>query len=134
RPVVDRGVLRVVVLPVEVDRLLGPQLADEPDRLAQPRETLLVVGPLDAEGALVQVLPGADAEDHATRVERAQRAEGLGDDPRVKTERRRVDRGPESDPLGALSNGGEPGEGKRRVAVGVAPRLEVVADGDRVEP
>src|SRR6266513_6291488 len=26
-----------------------------------------------------------------------------------------------------------PGEGKRRVAVGVAPRLEVVADEDRIE-
>src|SRR5439155_1953708 len=63
-PVIDRGVLRVVVLAVERHRLLGPELANEPHRLAQPSESLAIVRPLDAESTLVQVLARADAEDH----------------------------------------------------------------------
>ena len=79
----------MVVIAVERHRLVGPQHADQPHRLAQPGETLLVVGPLDAEGAFVEVLARADTEDHALGMERTQRAKGLRDDGRVITKGRR---------------------------------------------
>src|SRR5205814_5039476 len=56
RAVVDGRVARVVVVAVEGHRLLGPQQAYEAYGFAQPGKALLVVGPWNAQGALVEVL------------------------------------------------------------------------------
>src|SRR5690606_21003249 len=45
-PVVDRRVVRLVVLALERDALTGPQRAHEVDRFPQSREALLELGPL----------------------------------------------------------------------------------------
>src|SRR5207253_9527472 len=122
---------RVVVVAVERHRLLGPQPADEPHRLTQAGEALLVVRPLNAERALVEMLAGADPEDHAPGMERTQRAESLRDDRGVIAKRRRHPRRAQGDSAGALAGSGQPCERQWRVAVGVAPGLEPVAGEPR---
>ena len=107
----------MVIVTVERHGLLAPELADELYRLAQPGETLAIVRPLDAESALVEVLAGADAEDHALWEQLAERAEGLGHDRRVIAERRRVHGSSKQDAFGPLADRGEPCESKRRVTV-----------------
>src|SRR5207302_8075712 len=97
-------------------------------------EALLVVRPLNAERALVEMLAGADPEDHAPGMERTQRAESLRDDRGVIAKRRRHHRRAEDDSAGALAGSGQPCEREWRVSVGVAPGLEMVADEHRVEP
>ena len=93
--VVDRGALGLVVLAVEVDAVAEPQLAHQPDRLAQPRVALLELRPLAlvAGGDLVERLAGADAEEDPVRVQAAHRRERLRDDGRVVPERRGQHRG-----------------------------------------
>src|SRR5207247_6038925 len=83
--------------------------------------------------ACVEVFAGAHAQDHPTRVEASEGSECLRHDRGVIAKRRRGDRGPERDRPRALAGGAEPGERERGMAVGVAPRLEVVADEHRVE-
>ena len=128
--VVDRGALGLVVLALEVDPVAEPQLAHQPDRLAQPRVALLELGPLAlvAGGDLVERLAGADAEEDPVRVQAPHRGERLRDDRRVVAERRRQHRGAQDQPLGALADRGHPGQRERRVSALVPPRLEVVAD------
>ncbi len=124
----------MVVLAVEGHRLLGPQLPDEPHRLAQPREALLVLRPGDTERALVQVLARADAEDHPVRKQHAERTERLGHDRGVVAKRRRVDGGAEGDSIRPLPHRRQPRERERGVPVRMAPGLEVVADKNGIEP
>ena len=123
----------MVVLAVVRDRLLGPEQPDQLDRFAKPGEALFVIGPYDAESAFVQVLACADPEDDAVRKQRPERPECLGHDCRVIAKGRSHDRGAERNVLCPLAGGGEPGERKRRVAIGMTPRLKVIADEDALE-
>src|SRR5712692_9511816 len=131
--VIDRRVSRVVILPVERHALLGPQQLDQLDGFPQSGETLLVVGPCNPESALIEMRSGANTQDHPSWIQRPQRPKRLRDDGRVIAKCGRCDRGAEPDSLGAFAHGGEPGKRKRRVAVRVAPGLEVVADENAVE-
>jgi hypothetical protein len=131
--VVNRRVARVVVLAVKRDRLLGPQEADQLDRLTQPGKALLVVGPRDAERAFVQMLARANAEDHAVGEQRSESPESLRHDGGVISKGRSHNRGAERNALGPLSSCREPGHCKGRVPIGVTPRLEVVADEHALE-
>ncbi len=134
RPVVDRRLLGAVVLTLEADALLRPQPADELHRLAQAGEPLARLGPLHARGGnLVQRLAGADAEDDAVREQAAEGREGLRDDRRVVAERRRQHARADGDARGARTERPHPRERERRVAAGVAPRLEMVADEHGIE-
>ena len=128
--VVDRGALGAVVLAVEVDAVTQPQLAHQLHRLAKAREPLLELRPLAlvAGGDLVERLSGADAEEDAVRVQARHRRERLRDHRRVVAERRCQHRGAQLECLRALTDGGHPCQGERRVAALVPPRLEVVAD------
>ena len=133
-PVVDRGLLGLVVLALEGDALLAPQLADQGHRLAHAGEALLELGPRRAgRRHLVQPLAGADAQDHAARAHRAQRAEGLRHDRRVIAEGRRQHAGAHDQLRGPRAERAQPDQRGRRVAVDMLPRLEVVADERRVE-
>ena len=123
----------MVILPVESHRLVGPEKADQLDRLAEASKTLAVVRPLHAERALVEVLAGADPEDHPSWKEHPQGAKGLRDYRRVVAKCRRYDRRAERDARSALARGCEPRQRERRMAVGVAPRLEMVAHENRIE-
>ena len=89
--------------------------------------------PGGADGDLVERLARADAEDDAPGVERAEGAEGLGDDRRVVAEGRGHDGRAEHDALGALARRRQPRHREGSVAALVAPRLEVVGDEDRVQ-
>src|SRR4029077_13589202 len=129
----DGRVARLVVLAVKRHALLGPKHLDELDSFAHAREPFFVFGPCNAEGALIEVLAGADAKDHAAGIERAQRPEGLRDDRRMVSKGGRGHRRAEQNPLGALAGRREPCEGEWRVAVRVAPRLEVIAYENAVE-
>ena len=132
--VVHVGALGVVVLPLEGHLLTGPQLAHELDGLTETSEALLEVGPfaLESGGVLVERLAGADAEHDAVGIEAAHRRERLRDDGGVVAEGRGQDRRADLYALGALADRSHPRQGERRVAAVVAPRLEMVADGDRV--
>ena len=135
RFVVDRRPHRFVVLALEVDPLLAPQLLDQFDRLGEAPAPLFRARELAAGGGrLVQRLAGADAEEDAARGQRAERAEGLGDDRRVVAQGRGEDAGPDHHPLGRGGERAEPDQRVRRVAALVAPGLEVVGDRDDVEP
>ena len=120
----------LVVLAVEVDAVAEPQLAHQPDRLAQPGVALLELRPLAlvAGGDLVERLAGADAEEDPVRVQAAHGRERLRDDGGVVAERRGQHRRAQDQPLGALAHRGHPGQRERRMPALVAPRLEVVAD------
>jgi hypothetical protein len=132
--VVDRRQLGPVVLALEVDPLLVPEAADQLDRLRQPQAPLFAARELAAgDRGLVQRLAGADAEEDAARVERAESAERLGDNRRLVPQGRRQHAGPEHRPLGRAADGAEPDERVGRVAAVVAPGLEVVGDGDDLE-
>src|SRR5208282_808741 len=76
---------------------------------------------------------GADAEDDAAGEQRAEGAEHLGDDRRVVAEGGGEDGGAHDDAAGGGAERAEPGQRGGGVAVGVLPRLEVVADEDGVE-
>ena len=132
-PVVDRRLVGAVVVALERDPLLRPQLADQPDGLTEARETFLAVRPFDAERHLVHRLAGAHAEHHPSREQAAERRERLRHDRRVVAERRRQHRGAHRDPLGASTERAEPAHRERRMATVVTPRLQVVADEHRVE-
>ena len=82
---------------------------------------------------LVERLAGADAEDHAAREHRAERAESLRDDRGMIAERRRQHAGAHQHARRRRAERAEPGERGRRVAAGVLPGLEMVADEDGVE-
>src|SRR5438309_11849011 len=79
------------------------------------------------------MLAGADAEDHALRKQQPEGAECVGDDRGVLAKSGCRDRGSESDASRSLADGGQPREGKGRMAVGVTPGLEMVADENRIE-
>ena len=134
RLVVDRRVMGAVVLALESRPLAAPERLDQLHGLPQAREPLALLGPVDADGHLVERLPRADAQDHAPRRQAPERREGLGDDRRVVAERRGEYGRAEDDPLRCLGRGAQPGERVGRVTVGVAPGLEVVGRPDRVEP
>src|SRR6201996_3141705 len=105
----------------EVDAVLAPEPLDQGARLGEAPAPLFRAGELAAGGGrLVQRLAGADAEEDAARGERAERAEGLGDDGRVVAEGRGEDAGPDHHPLGRLGEGAEPDQGVRGVAALVA--------------
>src|SRR5207248_9432591 len=113
---------------VQPQRRLGPNPADETCRIAQSCETLPVVGPLDTERALIEMLAGANSEDHPSWMQDAECAKRLRDDAGVVAERRRVDRGPQGDAGRVLSDRREPREREWCVSIGMPPRLAVVAD------
>ncbi len=120
---------------LEGDELIAPQRADQFDRLLEPAEALVELGPLEtARGDLVHRLAGADAEANAPRLQHPERAERLGDNRRVMAERRRQHGGAEPDATRALPERGEPRRRVHGVPVGVPPRLDLVADPDCVEP
>ena len=132
RPVVDGRLVGLEELAVEGHEVLGPQLLDQRDRLAQPGEALALLGPVDADRDLVHRLAGADAEDDPVLGEAAEGRERLGHDRRVVPERGREDAGPERDPGRRGRRRAQPDEGVRGMAVGVSPGLEVVAGPHRV--
>src|SRR5690606_11492570 len=107
----------------------------EVDRLPQAREALLELGPLAAPpgGDLVERVPRADAEEDAPRVQQPHGGERLRDDGRVVAEGGRHDARADEHVGGALPHGRHPGEGERRVTALVAPWLEVVGGGHRLE-
>jgi hypothetical protein len=49
RPVVDGRLVGLEELAIEGDEVLGPQLLDQRDRLAQPGEALALLGPVDSD-------------------------------------------------------------------------------------
>jgi hypothetical protein len=100
---------------------------------AQPGTPALCALLAAGGGRLVQRLAGADAEEDAARGQRAERAEGLGDDRRVVAEGRGEDARPHHHPLGRLGERPEPDQRVGRVPALVPPWLEVVGDGDDVE-
>src|SRR5262249_46513525 len=103
-------------------------------RLAQPLAPLLGTGPGDpARRHLVERLPGADAEDDASGEHRPQRAKDLGDDRRVIAEGRGQDAGADNRAPCARAKRAQPGERIGRMTVSVFPRLEMVADKDRIK-
>src|SRR5690606_32746844 len=61
--VVDRRLVGAVVVALEGDALVLPQLLDEGHGLTQAAEALLAGRPLDAQRDLVHGLAGADTED-----------------------------------------------------------------------
>ena len=131
--VVDRRVLGAIELALEGDPVLGPQFVDQRDRLAQPVAPLLGARPFDADRRhLVQRLASADAEHDAAWEHGSERAEDLGDDRRVIAKGRGQDARADRHPPGASAERAEPGKRRRRMPVGVLPRLEMVADKDRV--
>ena len=79
------------------------------------------------------MLAGANTEDHPSWMQDAEGAKRLRDDAGVVAERRRVDRGPQGDAGRVLSDRREPREREWCVSIGMPPRLEVVADENRVE-
>src|SRR6201996_5221221 len=92
----------------EVDAVLAPEPLDQGDRLGEAAAPLFGAGELAAGGGrLVQRLAGADAEEDAARGERAERAEGLGDDRRVVAKGRGKDAGPHHHLLRRLREGTE---------------------------
>ena len=133
--VVHRGLVGPEEGAVEVDdlRTRGRERLDELDRLAEPGESLGLLGPVDAHRDLVHRLARPDAQDHAPGGKAAEGRERLGHDRRVVAERRREDGGPEGHPARRDRGRAQPHERVGRVAVGVAPGLEVVARPDRVE-
>ena len=135
RPVVDRGVLRLVELTLEADVLLRPQLAHQHDRLAHAGIAFLELGPgLAGRRHLVQRFARADTQDDASGEQAAQGGKGLRHDRRVIAIGRRQHAGAHDDLRGAGAHRAHPGDRVRRMAALVAPRLEVIADEHRVEP
>jgi hypothetical protein len=134
RLVVDHRLVGLEELAVKGDELFGPELLDQLRRLLEPGEALLLIGPLDAERHLVEGLARAQPEDDAPAVdERPEGREGLGHDRRVVAERRRQHARPDRHLLRPHREGAEPDQAIGGMPVGVAPRLEVVADEDAVE-
>src|SRR5271170_346558 len=133
--VVDRRAFGAIELAGEADPVLGPQFVNQSDRLAQPVAPFLGARPLDAARRhLVQRLAGADAKYNSSRKHRSERAENLRDDRRVVAKGRGQHAGADYHPARARAERAEPSERRRRMAVSVLPRLEMVADKDRVEP
>src|SRR5206468_91187 len=84
RAVVDRRAIRLVVLALERHPLLGPELSDQLDRLAEHSPALLDARPSARRSRrLIQRLAGTDAEEDAPRVEARERRKVLRDDRRV---------------------------------------------------
>ena len=135
RLVVDRRLVGAVVLALEVDELRAGrrERLDELHGLPEAREPLALLGPVDPDRDLVHGLARAHAQDHAPGREAAQGGEGLRDHRRVVAERRGEDARPEDHPRRGLGGRTQPGERVGRVAVGVAPGLEVVARPHGVE-
>ena len=132
--VVDRGLVGPEELALEGHPVLAGKPAHQFDRLAQAGKALLEGRPGHAgRRHLVQRLAGADPEQDAPGVEGAERPDRLGDDRGVVAEGGGDDAGADDGARGALAQSAHPGERKRRVAAGVAPGLEVVADQDRIE-
>src|SRR5205814_10301783 len=132
--VIDRRAFGAIELALEADPVLGPQFVDQIDRLAQPVTSLLGARPFDAARRhLVQRLAGADTEHDAAGTHRAEGPERLGHDRGVIAKGRGEDAGADHSPSRACPKRAEPDERRRRVPVGMLPRLEMVADEDRVE-
>src|SRR5262249_10399651 len=83
---------------------------------------------------LVHGLARPNAEEDAAGVQALERAEGLGDDRRRVSHRRREHARAEARPIGPLPEGAEPGQGGRAVAAVVPPGLEVIRDAYELEP
>jgi hypothetical protein len=132
-PLVDRGVVGLVIGAVKRHPLAAPQLPDQLRRLLQTGEPLLRVRPRDAERHLIHGLARPHAEPDPSRVENPQRPHGLGHDARVIPERRRDHARAELHAPGALAHSGQPREAERGVTARVPPRLEVVAHHHAVE-
>ena len=134
RPIVDRGVFRLVELPGKRHALFAPKLPHQLDRLLQAAEAYLELGP-DHAGRrhLVERFAAADAKHDPSGIKASERREGLGNDRRVIAKCRRQHAGAERHAGGPRPERAQPGERERRVAAGVAPRLKVVADENRVE-
>ena len=133
RSVVERGVVRAVVLALEGHELLAEEPLHEQHRLLEAVEALLLLRPGRTDDDLVERFAGAHAEDDAAGRQAAQRGEGLCHDGRVVAQRRRQDARAQRDALRGDRGGAQPGQGVGGVAVGVAPGLEVVARPDRFE-
>lgn len=131
--VVHCRVLDGVVRALEGHAVVLPERSHERDRLLHALEALGGVGPVEAEGHLVERFTRTDAEDHASRVEHTQGAEGLRDDPRVVPEGGGQHRGAQQDPRRSCADGAEPRQRGGGMSALVHPRLEVVGDEDRVE-
>ena len=134
-PVVDRGAAQLVVVALEVDALLGPELLDDLDRLGHLQPPLLAAGELAAgDRRLVHRLAGADAEEDPAGREAAERRERLRDDRRVVAHGGREDARAEDDACEVVA-AAAPSHGRTRgrVAAVVAPRLEVVGDAGDLE-
>src|SRR6516225_5693213 len=134
RPVVNRRSAGAVILALEGHPLRGPQPSHQQDRLAQPTLSLAEARPFDAgRRDVVQRLAGADAKDDSVRKHRAERADRLRHDRGMVAKGRRRNAGADLHPRCLGAERAEPGERKRRVSVGMLPRLKVVADEDRVK-
>ncbi len=135
RLVVDRRLLGPVPLALEVHALLGPEQPDQLDRLGEPLAALLAPGKLlPRRGGLVQRLAGAHSQEHAPRRQPPERAERLRDHRRVVAERGGEDAGAERGAFRRDGGRAEPGQRRGPVPAVVAPGLEVVRDGDDLEP
>ena len=135
RQVVDRGAAGAIPAALEVHLLARPQLMDQRDGLAQPLEPLARSGPIDARrGDLVHGLARSRGRGRCARSQAPERGEGLCDDGRVVAVRGRQDAGADQHARRSCGQRAEPGQRGRRVPAIVPEGLEVIRDGDTVEP
>jgi len=125
-------VIRAEEAPVVVEALADEQAVDDVQRLVHALHLLGHVRPVHPGRRLVQRLARPDPQERAPRVHLLERRERLRDDRRVVAVHRRGDAGAERDPLGRAAHPAEQDPGLTGLAR-LPPRLEVVADGQRVE-
>ena len=129
----DARVVDAVVLALVCVVATAPQRADDLDRLLEHFVADVHRRPPAADDVFVQVLAGPNAEPEASIAHHRDGRRLLGHDRRVVADRRAGDERDELDSL-RLRGEREHAPGIRAVVVREQPRVEVVGDGDEVEP
>jgi hypothetical protein len=123
----------VVLAPVAVQLAL-PQPAHDLDRLDEHLGTVVIDRPVIAEDVLVEVLAGPDAEEESAVEEVGGRRRGLRDDRRMGPDHRTGHAGADLQRGGLTRNAAEDSPHERRLALGIDPRVIVIADKGELEP
>jgi hypothetical protein len=123
----------VVAAAMRPDDIAGPQRAHDLHRLLEHLAAHRGGRPAVAVHGLVEPLAGADAEEEPARHHRRCRRGRVGDDRRVRADRRARHRGPDPDALGDLRDRAEHAPHERRLPLPQRPRVEVVGDRDEGE-
>src|SRR5579871_6789275 len=134
RAIIDSGVARAVIRPLIADQFFFPEMLNQVNGFAQPRQTFFGLRPFGVgHGDLIERFAGAHAQNDPIWCEDAQRRKRLRDDGRLIAKCRRQNAGSQDNTLGALPSRAQPGKREGRVAVGVSPGLKVIADPGAIE-